>query len=111
MLTGVGIDIVDIQDLGEKIQESSSFLAKIFTLQELEINKVSNIKSLAGKIAAKEAIIKTGLIQAGDWHKIQILTDINGKPYVVDKHGKIYKNIKISISHTQNTAVAIAVLC
>lgn len=104
----IGIDIIEIPDLQEKMHTSQLFLHKLLT--PLEIHQAqSNVQSLAGKIAAKEAIIKTGYGRVGEWQKMQILNDISGKPFVADESGNKIKAVKISIAHTKNTAVAIAI--
>lgn len=102
----VGIDIVEIEDLRQKINSSKSFLDKI--LHEAEINK-SSIESIAGKIAAKEAIIKTGYISVGEWKRIVVTKDNSGKPKILDQNGKQIKSIKVTISHTDKIAVAFAI--
>lgn len=107
-LPSVGIDLIEIENLKEIIARTPNFVSKILTDEEL---KDANIQTIAGKIAAKEAIIKTGYIGVGEWHKILILSDKTGKPYTRDTSGNIINNLKISISHTDKYAVAVALLC
>lgn len=104
----VGIDLIEIENLENIIKRTPSFLSKILADQE---QTGANIQTLAGKIAAKEAILKTGYIGVGEWHKILILSDKTGKPHAYNTSGKIIKNLKISISHTDKYAVAMALLC
>ena len=104
----IGIDIIEIPDLQEKMAASALFIQKLLTPIEIQN---SNIQTLAGKIAAKEAIIKTGYGRVGEWQKILILNDNSGKPYAALSTGDTIKNLKLSISHTKNTAVAVAILC
>lgn len=103
----IGIDIVDIADLRQKTELSALFLSKLLHQSEL---KGVGIESIAGKIAAKEAIIKTGYMKVGDWLNLKIINDETGKPYATGKDGTIIKNLKISISHVPNYAAAIAIL-
>lgn len=105
MNTVIGIDIVDIIDVRNKINGSRLFLSKI--LSEQEIGQCS-MESLAGKIAAKEAIMKTGFMKAGEWRNLIITTLDTGAPTVLDLNGVQIHSIKISIAHTQKTAVAVA---
>lgn len=101
----IGIDLIEIKNLETKINENSGFLEHL--LSDDECSKWQ-IQTLAGKIAAKEAIIKTGFLKPGEWLKVQILTDDSGKPKVYTAYGEIIKSLEISISHSQNIAIAIA---
>lgn len=104
----IGIDLIEISNLQQILERTPSFLSKV--LSEQEVNN-ANIQTLAGKIAAKEAILKTGYIGVGEWHKILILSDKTGKPHVQDISGKNIDKLKISITHTDKYAAAVAVLC
>jgi phosphopantetheine--protein transferase-like protein len=101
----IGIDIVDIQDIQKKIKSSDLLLDTIFSVQE--IDKCS-IESIAGKIAAKEAVVKTGYMKPGEWKSIMIVSLETGAPIICDPSGTQILNIHISISHTDATAVAVA---
>ena len=100
----IGLDVIDLKDFTQKVS-SYGFLEKILTDKEIE---KSSLETLAGKIAAKEAVIKTGYIKPGEWLKIQILNTESGKPEVYDEFGDKITSLKVSISHTDKTAVAIA---
>ncbi|MFA6941693.1 MAG: holo-ACP synthase, partial [Clostridiaceae bacterium] len=75
--------------------------------------------SLAGKFSAKEAVSKalgTG-IRGFSFKDIEILKDNPGKPYVIlknnaEKLASSFGNysISISISHSRENAVAVAIL-
>ncbi|KKQ33839.1 MAG: hypothetical protein US50_C0070G0007, partial [Candidatus Nomurabacteria bacterium GW2011_GWB1_37_5] len=101
----LGVDIVDISELQKKIDASSLFLQKILTNRE---NDNFQLESIAGKIAAKEAIIKTGYIKPGEWKNIMISINAAGAPIVLDRSGAQINKIKITISHTTKLAVAVA---
>lgn len=102
----VGIDIVDIKNLEKRLNRSKLFIEKILTIDEIAGKK---IKSMAGKIAAKEAIIKTGYITHGQWKKIKIMSSPSGKPIVLNGNGEEISTLEISISHTEDTAIAVAI--
>lgn len=104
----IGIDLIEISKLQEIISRTPSFLSKVLTNKELE--NIS-IQTIAGKIATKEAIIKTGYCGAGEWQKIQILSDKDGKPHVYSDQNELIKELKVSISHTDTYAIAMALLC
>ncbi len=103
----IGIDIVDIEELKGKVADNPNMLDKVLFFDEM---KEWKMETLAGKIAAKEAIQKTGYIKAGGWLNIQILNNDDGEPYVVDKTGKKIDNLQVSISHKKGLAVAVAIL-
>lgn len=103
----IGIDIVDIEELGKKVADNPKIIEKMLSSQE---TKEWRMEALAGKIAAKEAIQKTGYIKAGEWLEIQILNKDSGEPYVVDKTGGKLDNLQVSISHKKDLAVAVALL-
>ena len=113
----VGIDIVEV----ERIQQAKNtwqnrFLERIYT--EDERNLSSSIPGLAGRFAAKEAVMKalgTGTRGIG-WREINILAGESGAP-CVQLNGRAAQkarelgitDIAISISHERKYAVAFAV--
>lgn len=120
----IGIDIVYIPKF-EKLLNSSygrNVIERIFTYEEILLNEIAiddcitqiNFKqatSLAGKFAAKEAIIKAllGILSLDDLHKIIIYISKNGEPVgKVLKFGNENTDIDISISHDNDYAIAVA---
>ena len=119
----IGIDIVEIKRL-EKVSKKwgKPFLNKVYTEKELRYSfqKKFPYQHLAARFAAKEAIFKALGEVTSDfvgWKNIEILNDNFGKP-VVYWHGdaekiRKKKNLKgalVSLSHTENYAVATAML-
>jgi holo-[acyl-carrier protein] synthase len=107
--TSLGIDIqmgVDLEDV-DNLPEVSDFRKDEFYTRTFSNREISYCllqenprPSFAGKFAAKEAIIKTDPAYGRlPMNKIEILNDIDGKPY--------FENFKISISHTEHSAVAV----
>jgi holo-[acyl-carrier protein] synthase len=106
-----GVDIVDIQGFCKQIKATKSAILKKY-LHKQEIDEGKSLESLAGKFAAKEAIIKTGIVKPGDWLKILIKKQANGRPEVYLKKGSKFikgENIDISISHDGDYVIAFAV--
>jgi holo-[acyl-carrier protein] synthase len=115
-----GIDLVEIARLeGVDPAIRARFLKRIFTVQELETARDSNLH-LAGRFAAKEAVVKAlgcGIGQVS-WQEIEILRGQNGEPVLV-LYGKARQiaddqgltTWSVSISHTNTHAVAVAVAC
>ena len=116
MIKGIGTDIVEIKRFENP---SSAFLNSIFSKAELQLFHGTNINTLAGNFAAKEAVAKalgTGFHGCSP-KEIEILRKPGGAPYVVlnGNSRKIHEDmgngkIHISISHSKENAVAFAVL-
>ncbi len=102
----VGIDIIEFASIENRMKRSTGFVEKILDDDECGDWKLATI---AGKIAAKEAIIKTGFMKAGQWKNVKIVNDIDGRPIVYDAGGSRLDNIQISISHSENYVIAIAI--
>jgi len=117
-----GIDLVDCPRIEEMIKRHGErFINRIFTAAEqayAEANK-DRIEKLAGRFAAKEAILKlmgTGWRGKIAWTDIEIVNNPAGQPQVTltgevkklaEKFG--IKHISVSITHTANFAIASAV--
>ncbi len=117
-----GIDLVDCPRIEQMIQRHGErFVKRVFTAAEqayAQKNK-NEVEKLAGRFAAKEAILKligTGWRGKIAWTDIEIINNAAGQPEVTlsgevrkiaDKLG--IKHISISITHTANCAIASAV--
>ena len=104
MIKGVGIDIVKISRIESILKNSGKrFLKRIFTDKEISYAErfLNRSERLAGRFAAKEAIIKaTG--KKIPMNKIEVLNDKEGRPY------SNIPGVRLSISHEKEYAVAIA---
>ena len=123
MKASVGIDIVEIKRL-EKISKKwgKAFLQKVYTKRELDYahSRRFPYQHLAARFAAKEAIFKAlGEVEKDfvGWKNVEILNDAYGKPVVLwhgaAEHTRKKRNLKgvvVSLSHTENYAVASAML-
>ena len=117
-----GIDLVDFPRIEEMIKRHGErFLNRVFTAAELayaEANK-NSVEKLAGRFAAKEAVLKlmgTGWQGKIAWTDIEVINNPAGQPEVTlggqvkkiaDQLG--IKHISVSITHTANFAIASAV--
>jgi phosphopantetheine--protein transferase-like protein len=107
----VGIDIVSIERIKNIYKKFGyKFLYKIFTENEIkEIENLENlhrkIEKIAGKFAAKEAIMKIDETLT-EFKEIEILTLKTGMPVFSGKKG-----FSISLSHEKSYAVAVAIYC
>jgi len=117
-----GIDLVDCPRIEQMIQRHGErFIKRVFTAAEqayAQANK-NEVEKLAGRFAAKEAILKlmgTGWRGKIAWTDIEIINNAAGQPEVTlggevrkiaDKLG--IRHISVSITHTANFAIASAV--
>lgn len=105
----VGIDCCEI-DRFNKIIDNQKLLNKIFTLKEINYcqKRISYAQCFAVRFSAKEAIQKA--IDARiPLNKIEIINQPNGNPNAkILKQGYNNWEIKISLSHTQHVAFAVA---
>ena len=101
----IGIDIIELSFLKKRLKHSPAFIEKLLSIDERADDR---IEKFAGKIAAKEAIIKTGFMKAGQWHKVKILNLPSGAPAVFDESKKEIRSIQISIAHSPSYAIAVA---
>jgi len=103
----IGIDIINIDHFRNALASGGqSFLNNHFHPAET-VNRTN--EHLAGVFAAKEAIIKTGYMKVPDYLAVQILNAVNGRPVVHGAEGNEIADLEISISHTDTTAVAVAI--
>ncbi|MHC4622884.1 MAG: holo-ACP synthase [Planctomycetota bacterium] len=117
-----GIDLVDRPRIREMVERHGErFLNRVFTPKEqayADGNK-NKIEKLAGRFAAKEAILKlmgTGWRGKIAWTDIEVINNARGQPQVTisgeverlaEKLG--IEHISVSITHTANFAIASAV--
>lgn len=103
----IGCDIVHIPRFKKIMARTPAMRSRIFLSQE---EKGASVEKLAGIFAAKEAVIKALGLKAGDWPKIEIVKDKNGRPGI--RLANSPRNIisqDLSISHDKNYALAFAV--
>ncbi len=117
-----GIDLVDCPRIEAMIERHGErFLQRVFTAAEQAYagSNKNEIEKLAGRFAAKEAVLKlmgTGWRGKIAWTDIEIVNNSSGQPEVTlvgevekiaDKLG--IEHISVSITHTANFAIASAV--
>ena len=117
-----GIDLVDFPRIEDMLKRHGDrFLDRVFTVAEQEYAKANknSVEKLAGRFAAKEAILKllgTGWRGKIAWTDIEVVNTETGQPRVnlsgevkkiADKSG--ITQISVSITHTANFAIASAV--
>ena len=121
MIIGIGCDIVNHERV-EKLNWSSDadVQQRILSDEEYRLYQVAkDIKFIAGRFAAKEAVVKclgTGMEDGISLPNIQILQTIEGAPQIVITGSETelikQKGIKswhVSISHTVGFSIAVVI--
>ncbi len=101
----IGIDIEHVDNMPDVTDfKADEFYRRNFTLSEISYCCLAESPraGFAGKFAAKEAVVKAdNTYRDIPFNRIEIANDPNGRPHFAD--------FTISISHTDDTAVAVAV--
>jgi holo-[acyl-carrier protein] synthase len=115
----IGVDIVDLDRI-ERIYSryGIGFLQRFLCEEEIAVclRKPQVIASIAGRFAAKEAVVKalgTGFSGGVHWKSFAILNDERGRPFVKPVCAVGIPSgctIKISIAHDRHAAVATALI-
>jgi len=114
----IGVDIVDLDRIETLYTRyGMKFLQRFLTDEEIVLclHKPQVVASIAGRFAAKEAVVKalgTGFSGGVHWKSFEILNDERGCPYVRFTDGLYFHggSIKISIAHDRRAAVAMAMI-
>jgi holo-[acyl-carrier protein] synthase len=121
MVFGIGTDLIEIDRIEKSIKKfGDHFIEKIFTKGEIEYSssKGSPYQHYAARFAAKEAIAKalaTPDNKGFNWLDIEVYNEENGYPNA-RLFGKVKeilgndKELKISISHSDNYATCTAIV-
>jgi holo-[acyl-carrier protein] synthase len=124
LILGLGIDIIEVPRIATTIERHGSrFLEKVFLPSELlwyERKRSAAVEDLAGRFAAKEAMMKalgTGWRRGVQFRQIEVLNERSGKP-TIRLSGRTLEvaealgveGIHVSISHERTHAVAVVVL-
>ena len=120
---GVGVDIVETARIDRSLERfGERFLHRVFTAGEIAYCQSMKYpaRHFAARFAAKEAVSKafgTGIGKAMGWRDIDVHRQESGQPFVVLEGGakalaaeRGIASVWISLSHTDNHAVATIVL-
>lgn len=123
MIVGTGIDIAEVHRIRQSIERfGARFLERIFTEAEMRYcdSKANRTERYAARFAAKEAAMKalgTGWNYGVRWRDCEVARQPGGRP-TMHFHGKAgefaaklgVKNTALSISHTEEQAIAQVIL-
>ena len=123
MIVGIGIDIAEVPRIRHSIERfGHRFLERVFTAGEMRYcdSKANRVERYAARFAAKEAAMKalgTGWNHGVRWRDCEVVRMPGGRP-TIHFHGKAgefaarlgVKNTALSISHTEEQAIAQIIL-
>jgi holo-[acyl-carrier protein] synthase len=115
-----GVDLIEVSRIGRAAaRHGDRFFRRFFTAQELA-DAQNRATSLAARFAAKEAVMKALGCGIGDvdWREIEVVSGSNRQPEL-RLHGGVLARARelglrewaISLSHTDEHALAFAVAC
>ena len=116
---GCGVDVVELPRLRQAIARGGeAFMRRVFTPAEAAYAKArpkSRLLHLAGRFAAKEAVIKA-ISQVDPRRKlgmrdVEVVNDRLGRPSIIlhDRRGRERLRVHVSLSHVNSVAVASAI--
>ena len=116
---GCGVDVVDLVRFKAAVRRGGeAFLRRVFTAREVayaRARKRTTLLHLAGRFAAKEAVIKA-LSQVAPgaspaMNQIEVRNDTLGRPHIVlHAAGRKRVRVYVSLSHVKSVAVASAII-
>jgi holo-[acyl-carrier protein] synthase len=118
LIVGIGVDVVDLARFERALSRTPALASRLFADAELTSgDRVLPLRSLAGRFAAKEALIKAlGESTGIRWHHMQVVSDTHGNPSFVlsDAAASVaaargVTAVHLSMSHDGGVAVAYVV--
>ena len=122
MITGVGIDMIEVDRVKESMKKEAGFREMVFSEKEIAYcqPKVNRFEHYAARYAAKEAFFKalgTGWLDGTAFNEVEIINLPNGKPEIgflgltatTLKKLKL-KNVQVSLTHLKLMASAVVVI-
>lgn len=113
MITGIGIDFIEVKRIRNLAERSPRFLEKIFTPAEIAYcsKKRYKYQNFAARFAAKEAFFKA-VGRRLHWKDIELVNLPSGQPRLELKPGQKwpFTRTHVSVSHLAEHAMAIVIL-
>lgn len=112
-IVGIGVDVVDLARFERALDRTPRLRERLFTLDERGLP----LRSLAGRFAAKEAMLKAlGATDGIGWHDIEVVSDAEGNPDLAlsGRAAEIAASrgiatLHVSMSHDAGVAIAFVV--
>jgi holo-[acyl-carrier protein] synthase len=118
VIIGIGVDLVDIARFERALSRTPTLRSRLFAdSEQLKQGRPMPLRSLAGRFAAKEALIKAlGDSTGVRWHDMQVVSDAHGNPAfalgdatraIAEARG--IRTVHLSMSHDAGVAIAYVV--
>jgi holo-[acyl-carrier protein] synthase len=119
MISGIGIDMIEVDRVAEKINKEQGFREMVFSGGEIAYceAKTHKYEHYAARFAAKEAFMKaagTGWVSELRFNEIEVMNDSNGKPHIVLSGNtlaafnmSVVNQIVVSLTHLRGIASAV----
>lgn len=112
-IVGIGVDVVDLARFQRALDRTPRLRDRLFTAQE----RALPLRSLAGRFAAKEALLKAlGSTDGVGWHDMEVVSGTDGNPdlQVAGRAAEIaaargITSLHVSMSHDAGVAIAVVV--
>jgi holo-[acyl-carrier protein] synthase len=113
MIVGIGVDVVDLARFDRAVRRTPGLVERLFAESERGLP----LRSLAGRFAAKEALMKA-LGETADirWHDMEVVSDGEGNPSfrlggvardIAERRG--IAHVHLSMAHDAGIAIAYVV--
>lgn len=122
MIAGLGIDLIEVERVAEKISKKAGFRELVFSADEIAYceTKTNKYEHYAARFAAKEAFFKalgTGWANGTAFNEVTIVHNKDGKPGIAFL-GKTAEtvaalklvNVSVSLSHVKSMATAVVII-
>jgi holo-[acyl-carrier protein] synthase len=117
-MTGIGIDLLEIERLERALQRRPRLAERLFTDGERAYaqTRARPAMHLAARFCAKEAVAKALSLRAWSWRDIEVVGGGDAPPEVrllgtaAARAGELGATVAISLTHTRGMAGAVAVL-
>ncbi|MEP6735186.1 MAG: holo-ACP synthase [Chryseolinea sp.] len=122
MIIGLGIDMIEVDRVQEKLDKHNGFREKIFSPSEIKFcdRQTNKSENYAARFAAKEAFLKAsgyGLQLGFELADIEVIHDVLGKPsiklaghFVQEAVKNNWNKIHLSLSHLKSIACAVVII-
>jgi len=119
VIVGIGVDVVDLARFERALDRTPALRARLFTdAEQRQGDRMLALRSLAGRFAAKEALMKAlGESTGVRWHDMQVVSSADGNPSFVLSgaaetiaRGLGITAMHLSMSHDGGIAIAYVVV-
>jgi holo-[acyl-carrier protein] synthase len=117
-VTGVGIDLLEIERLARALDRRPRLADRLFTEGERAFAAARGepARHLAVRFCAKEAVAKALALRDGSWHEVEVVGGGDRAPSVLlsgraaARAAELGVEVEISLTHSKGMAGAVAML-